>query len=634
MTCSRSLSFFLALATILTMLNSCAAPPPPLLQLPTVKILDPLGGTTGEHDDAALQVEATEGPVPPGTRLILRLPGVQYPDNYEAMIPIVRASLGATELPLGASDSQGECFSPSRSRYDQPILLPQGIPQGGRVLISINKYRLPLRATEALPISVAIAREKDDAATLLAAFVAPVVAGHAVAVLADLPSEAGAGEPLELRVTGVDRFGNPAVPLNRDFTLDADGRAIEPSSVSLDEQGRATVALRPLPAGVYRVTLTQNNLPWGKAGPCAITANPPARRHWWGDPHSHTGYSDAFTTAGASEAWSYARDTAHLDFAAVTDHAEPIWGCPLDSTTEWAAIRQAARAVNKPGAFTAFLGYEWTGSFPFAAKWPTRDGHAHVLFPADDGELCRADLPDCDSFAKLIDRMKAKGALTIRHHTIVVWGAAKAPIAPLATMPVIELFSSHGSSECLDCPRAIPEHVNKPGYSVQDYLLSGLRLGLIGGTDNHLAHPGSRAFAGQTALQMDAGGLTCVLAEKNTRSDLFAALHARACYATTGARILVDFGLGSTTMGQTAAPGATPDFRFAVHAVDPLAKLEILRGDLDAKQIAVVFTLESTDLDVAGQWLDPRPARHAFYYLRVTQGDGQMAWSSPIWLDR
>ncbi|NLH48847.1 MAG: DUF3604 domain-containing protein [Myxococcales bacterium] len=630
----RSPRFLLLCLFGLLAWTACTSAPSGPHQTPTVKTVDPLSGVAGELDEAVYQVEAIAGPVPKDSRLILRLPGAEYPDNFRAMIPTVRAALDGLDLPVGAGDARGECPSPSRSRYEVPISLPQGLPQGGRVIISVNKYRLPLRAVAQLPVSLAIGWGKSTTTEPLALFAEPVRAGAAVAVLADVPSTADPTEKIKLRVTGVDRYGNAAVPVNREFRLESEPQDLDLPDVTIDEQGQATIELRPLPAGVYRFSLIQNDQRWGRAGPCLVTDRPAAKKMLWGDPHSHTGYSDAYTTAGPRDAWAYARDAAHLDFAAVTDHAEPIWSCGLRPETEWAAIRQAAREANQPGSFTAFLGFEWTGSFPFQPGWPAHDGHANVLFPGDDGELCRADRPDCDTFLKLADRLTPLGALTIRHHTIVAWGAAAAPRMPVATLPVVEIFSSHGSSECLDCPRAIPEHVTDAGYAVQDYLLAGLRLGLIGGTDNHQARPGSRPFPGHVDLAMDAGGLTCAVADENTREGIFAALRARSAYATTGARIWLDFSLGATPLGQLAPAGAAPDLRFTVHAVEPLARVEILRGDLDAKKITVPFKLESAEYDLAGQWRDPQPVRHAFYYLRVTQSDGQMAWSSPIWLDR
>lgn len=43
--------------------------------------------------------------------------------------------------------------------------------------------------------------------------------------------------------------------------------------------------------------------------------------HYFGDTHSHTSYSDG--TGTPADAF-YARDTAHIDFLAITDHSNSL----------------------------------------------------------------------------------------------------------------------------------------------------------------------------------------------------------------------------------------------------------------------------------------------------------------------
>jgi hypothetical protein len=49
--------------------------------------------------------------------------------------------------------------------------------------------------------------------------------------------------------------------------------------------------------------------------------------------------------------------------------------------------------------------------------------------------------------------------------------------------------------------------------------------------------------------------------------------------------------------------------------------------------IGALVGLGTTSLDLT--WTDPDPVEDgsAFYYVRVFQVDGEMAWSSPIWVD-
>jgi hypothetical protein len=44
--------------------------------------------------------------------------------------------------------------------------------------------------------------------------------------------------------------------------------------------------------------------------------------------------------------------------------------------------------------------------------------------------------------------------------------------------------------------------------------------------------------------------------------------------------------------------------------------------------------LKSSGSEFKGTWTDPQPAagKH-YYYVRVEQADGQLAWGSPMWIE-
>ena len=75
---------------------------------------------------------------------------------------------------------------------------------------------------------------------------------------------------------------------------------------------------------------------------------------YYGILHNHTNVSDG--TGTQDEAYHYARYTAGLDFFSTADHHNYI------VESEWAEIRAASDKYNEDGVFTAFWGFEWTGS--------------------------------------------------------------------------------------------------------------------------------------------------------------------------------------------------------------------------------------------------------------------------------
>jgi hypothetical protein len=75
---------------------------------------------------------------------------------------------------------------------------------------------------------------------------------------------------------------------------------------------------------------------------------------YYGNLHSHTDYSGG--VGNPRRAFIYARDTANLDFLAVTDHLESIYY----SSYEWDSTKIMADEVTANGSFIAIAGFEWT----------------------------------------------------------------------------------------------------------------------------------------------------------------------------------------------------------------------------------------------------------------------------------
>ena len=112
---------------------------------------------------------------------------------------------------------------------------------------------------------------------------------------------------------------------------------------------------------------------------------------FFGDLHSHTGYSDG--TLLPFMAHEYARFEAKLDVFCLTDHLEYV------DDAEWLDMREVAWDANQDGEFVAFPGLEWTKEWghlniydPTTRHWPN-DPALFYQAAADAGVVLKFNHP-------------------------------------------------------------------------------------------------------------------------------------------------------------------------------------------------------------------------------------------------
>ena len=112
-----------------------------------------------------------------------------------------------------------------------------------------------------------------------------------------------------------------------------------------------------------------------------------------------------------------------------------------------------------------------------------------------------------------------------------------------------------------------------------------------------------------------------------TREAVWQALYRYRTYGTSLDRIYVEFSIDGNFMGseiQTDQPVAISAY---VIGKSDNVTVELLRN-------SQVIHTEKTDtgfveLDIT----DQHDSGSAYYYLRITQDNGERAWSSPIWVE-
>ena len=455
-------------------------------------------------------------------------------------------------------------------------------------------------------------------------------AGLPVEMLLTVRSDAVVGEPTVLRCAVLDQFGNAASSFAGPIELKLrTGQAEFPARVQFEaDRGWAEMTFVPKTEGLLRFEAFE---PARKleaySNPVRVHREKPPRQIYWGDLHSHTRYSASDAVGNPEGAYEYARHISALDFYAMTDHTgpvEPITNRLTDQ--EWDEYTRLAERFNVPGQFVTLHAYECSLYAPY--------GHHNVYFRDQPGPLLN---PDTVTLPELWKALKQDQALTIPHHTLkmpepIDWSAAD----NAAFRRNFEIYSGHGLSEEYDPTHPLayeqslftnPSKTTKTGMSATRAWSEGFELSTIASSDDHRAQPGQPQY-----------GLAAVRSHTLTRNGIFDALQERQTYATTGARIILEFTIGQTPMGGRTKVNGPVAIHGRALGTDIIDRVEILRHTKAQPGFKVIHQLSPADEVVAFDFVDRAEKGAAIYYVRLRQRHlvrerVAMAWSSPIWVD-
>lgn len=335
----------------------------------------------------------------------------------------------------------------------------------------------------------------------------------------------------------------------------------------------------------------------------------------FGDLHQHTAHSDG--TGTLRESYERARDEYQDDFVSLTDH-ESFLGKRV-GPGEWRRMMAECDLHDEPGRFVTLPGYEWTGP-----RHPG-PGHRCVYWPSSDRPLLGREHPEARTSADLIRVVHRLGGLVFPHH--VGWTGADASVHVPEVQTCWEIVSSHGSYESLGIGPIGQRDTPLEGQFLRDQLNEGLQFGFVGGSDGHglLWHHGiaHRRDSHRT-------GLTAALVNDLSRESLFEALRSRRCYATSGVPLLMDLNVNGSPMGASIRATSTIDVDVMVDGQASLRRAELVRSNGEALRLPMRGSRVRTSLAMQ----TPKDGRMMFLYLRVEQIDGEVAWSSPVWVSR
>ncbi len=445
-----------------------------------------------------------------------------------------------------------------------------------------------------------------------------ILADKAERLLATATSIVACGAMFNLTIAAVDSFGNWAQDYQGTINLLPSGeKLILPRQYRYKSSDRGSVKIgcRVEAAGIYYITVQDKKNGFSvRSNPILCMPGPDTTYLYWGDLHGHSGVCDG--TGTPHDYYQYARDVSGLDISALTSH-DAFGFIPLDEDEKtWTLIKKEADLFYQPGVFVTFAGYEWT-------NWTY--GHQHVIFlKTEEAVVCSSRNPRNATPADLWKCLGGRSAITIPHH---VGGG---PIAydwsfyNPAFQPVSEICSIHGNCEYYGAPRGIYRPVEN--HFVQDALSRGCKLGIVASGDSHNGHPGQRDISALTA------GLMGVYAGELTRESVWKALKKRSVYATSGARMILGFHINAHSMGEIIYVEnelETRDIAGTVIGTDVIREMTIVKNG------SILHSIAGQGVEATIHYRDDTPVGAGdYYYLRIIQEDGEMAWSSPIWVEQ
>ena len=328
---------------------------------------------------------------------------------------------------------------------------------------------------------------------------------------------------------------------------------------------------------------------------------------YFGQLHAHTDISNG--AGSVEEAFQYASQVDGLDFFAVTDHSDSFDNADMgaidadgaDISADWAAGKQAAASVTN-GDFVGLFGFEMT--------WPEDKQLGHISTFNTPGWQTRDQEAFTNVTAALENYYKAltavPGSVSQFNHPDTVHGD-------------FERFDHY--SPRYDAVVSLLEVAGEDGVVDCEYYDLALDKGWhVAPTNNQNNHNGQWGDASDAR--------TVVLAKSLTEEALYAAMKDRRVYATQDSDLAIYYELNGTVMGSILPK--SEEAEITVFLSDPtdeaIGNVEVVT-DGGAVLVSEYVETPSQVLELSAS------SGHSYYYLRITQPDGDVAVTAPVWMD-
>lgn len=354
-------------------------------------------------------------------------------------------------------------------------------------------------------------------------------------------------------------------------------------------------------------------------------------QRYFGQLHSHTQYSDGAGSLDSALAYVKALpDNANVDFVAFTDHsnyfdksgaANPegaLYDMSLASAASqnlWNEYKNAVATFNadNAGSMVAIAGFEMT--------WSGGPGHINTFntpgIVSRNNTTLNNKTKDAglQAYYKLLSQTEGVDSISQFNHpgttfgNFIDFGYWDAVVD--TRMYMVEVGNGEGQ-------------IGAGGYypSYEQYIMAldkGWHVAPTNNQDNHKGRWGNANDARDV-----------ILTDDFSESGIYAALRARRMYATEDKNLDLDYTVNGNMMGSII--DVPEKLNFEISFNDPDRTDSIAKVELVVNSGKVAYTWDSAaDLAKGSVSVELAP-EYTYYFVRVTEGDGDLAVTAPVWV--
>ena len=354
-------------------------------------------------------------------------------------------------------------------------------------------------------------------------------------------------------------------------------------------------------------------------------------QRYFGQLHSHTQYSDGAGSLESALAYIKALpDSANVDFVAFTDHsnyfdksgaANPEGALyDMSQATEysqetWKAYKDAVAAFNteNAGSMVAIAGFEMT--------WSGGPGHINTFntpgIVSRNNTTLNNKTKDAglQAYYKLLSQTEGVDSISQFNHpgttfgNFIDFGYWDAVVD--TRMYMVEVGNGEGQ-------------IGAGGYypSYEQYIMAldkGWHVAPTNNQDNHKGRWGNANDARDV-----------ILTDDFSESGIYEALRARRMYATEDKNLDLDYTVNGNMMGSII--DVPEKLNFEISFNDPDRTDSIAKVELVVNSGKVAYTWDSAaDLTKGSVSVELAP-EYTYYFVRVTEADGDLAVTAPVWV--